>query len=38
MQPDHLDSAKSSIIAASLLAVILEVLFIRFVAAKRGLK
>lgn len=37
-QPEHLHSAKSSIIAASLLAATLGVLFIRFVAAKKATK
>ena len=34
-QPVHLQSAKSSILIASLISAILGVLFIRFVAAKK---
>lgn len=34
-QPDHLQSAKSSILVASLISAILGVLYIRFVAAKK---
>lgn len=37
-QAAHLHSAKSSILAASLLAAIFGVLFIRFVAAKKATK
>lgn len=37
-QAEHLHSAKSSILAASLLAAIFAVLFIRFVAAKKATK